>query len=57
MMCYKDMTFCSFYQDCIYKLSCKRRLTPEVKKDAQDFGLPIMAYLDKPDCFEECTLD
>ncbi len=52
MICYLDMTFCSFYQEC-EKYDCPRALTPEVKKRAEKIGLPICQFIEKPDCFKE----
>lgn len=50
MLCYKDMTFCS-YLECAKK-DCHRRLTEEVEKAAKKSGLLICSWSEKPDCFE-----
>ena len=50
MLCYKDMTFCPFL-DCKVE-SCHRRLTEKIKKDAENFGLPVARFIDRPDCYE-----
>lgn len=52
MMCYKDMTFCS-YSDCTNFNKCPRRLTESVKKDAVRLGLPICRFAGQPKCFED----
>lgn len=49
MICYRDMTFCDF--GC--KSTCKRKLTEKIKREAEDFRLPICLYVDKPACFKE----
>ena len=49
MICYKDMTFCSYYKECERK-DCVRALTPEVVQAAEKFGLPICQFAEKPDC-------
>ena len=53
MICYKDMTFCGFYKQCEFGSKCHRALTPKIKNDANDFGLPICEYGEKPQCFEQ----
>jgi len=50
MICYKDMTFCSYYNGCDEE-DCDRKLTPEVEAAAEKFGLPICQFLNKPDCW------
>lgn len=52
MICYKDMTFCTFYEDCEYGDKCLRALTDEVKADAERWmkDAPICCFVDKPDC-------
>jgi len=52
MMCYKDMTFCTFYDECEAGEECKHGLTETIKLDAQRAGLLISAYVDRPDCFK-----
>jgi len=49
MLCYKDMTFCSYYKECKDK-DCIRALTPEVEESARKFGLPISHFAERPDC-------
>ena len=51
MICYKDMTYCSFYKECA--VECHRALTPEIRKEAVDFGLLICMFMEKPDCFKQ----
>lgn len=57
MICYKDMTFCSFYKDCKEGLTCGRALTEEVRKEAKKwFGsddAPICQFVHKPDCWKQ----
>ena len=58
MMCYRDMTFCRFYEDCKHKDNCARPLTPEVLAAAQEWwspctgGAPIAQFSTKPNCHE-----
>lgn len=59
MLCYKDMTFCSFHDKCkespINNGKCPRALTKEVLDGAEKWwgktGAPICAFSKKPDCF------
>ncbi len=53
MICYRDKTFCPFWKNCKLGEKCKRKLTKQIEKEAKDFGLPIMVYIDKPECFIE----
>ena len=57
MLCYKDSTFCTFYQECKNGSKCSRVLTDKVKEDAKRWwgneDYPICIYSDKPDCFVE----
>ena len=60
MLCYKDMTFCSFYKDCKDGETCERALTDEVKADAKNWGdswgcddTPICEFTEKPECFKK----
>jgi len=51
-MTYRDMTFCSFWEDCAEP--CSRALTPEVIKKANEWleNAPISRFLEKPDCWK-----
>lgn len=49
MICYRDMTFCSFYKEC--KNPCGRSLTEEVEKEADSAHLLISQFIEKPECF------
>lgn len=53
MMCYKDRTFCEFYENCKYADECGYKLTPEVILKAEQLGLYISRYVEKPSCYEE----
>lgn len=57
MICYKDKTFCKFYEECALGKDCSRALTPEVIEDATKWlellDVPISVYLNKPECFKE----
>lgn len=53
MICYKDMTFCSYYKKCNDAKNCDRKLTPEVIKAAEEWmkDPPICQFAEKPTCF------
>lgn len=50
MECYQDRTFCSF-ADCDEFGECSRSLTGEICQQANEAGLPICRFLDRPDCY------
>lgn len=56
MMCYRDKTFCQFWQECQKGEDCHRRLDDEVKSKAVKWwgneDAPICTYVDKQECFE-----
>lgn len=56
-MCYRDMTFCPFYEDCKHREECHRPLTPEVVKKAEEWwggpDAPIAEFTSKPNCYEQ----
>ena len=56
MICYKDRCYCDFYKTCNKGQSCNRAATAKLINDANDFGLPVAYYTDKPDCFELSVL-
>jgi len=53
MICYRDMTFCTFYKDCANATDCERKLTPEIAEAAEEFGLPIAQFTAPPQCHEK----
>ena len=57
MICYRDMTFCNFWWDCEEGLNCDRALTPKVRVKAEEFGLPICQFVDKPDCWIKMKIE
>ena len=58
MLCYMDMTFCTYYKNCAHHLggACHRGLTPEVMRAAERWWkspeAPICQYAQKPNCYE-----
>lgn len=56
MICYRDMTFCSFYTNCAVGSTCSRALTPEVVKKANLWWgrpeAPISQFVDQPHCHQ-----
>ena len=57
MMCYKDMTFCTYYEDCSKSNECLKPFTREVLRQAMNWwggvNAPIMTFAEKPECWEE----
>jgi hypothetical protein len=51
MICYLDMTFCRFHEDCNEGDTCERAATNEVWNDAELMRLPLSVYAEKPQCF------
>lgn len=53
-MTYKDMTFCTFYENCANSKGCHRKLTPTVRAQAELWwggpGAPISMWLRLPKC-------
>jgi len=52
MLCYKDKTFCEFYKECKKNKDCGKALIEKVQKEADDIGLSICRFEDRPNCFE-----
>lgn len=54
MICYRDMTFCPFYDSCKNGDICDRAYTQSVKDAAMTWwgndAPPVCLYTDKPDC-------
>ena len=55
MICYRDMTFCSHYEDCKDAAQCNRPLTLAVRESAAAWwtgegDAPICTYTYQPDC-------
>ena len=70
MICYRDMTFCTYYTSCTHGNTCNRALTPEVIKkadewwngggvlaeDNEDMGeAPISVFAEKSECFVDIS--
>jgi len=53
MICFNDMTYCSFFEWCKNGKRCFRALTKKVKDNAMRADMGIAVFVDKPDCFEE----
>ena len=61
MICYRDMTFCPFWDECKDGKECFRALTNEVWNKAHKWwgldkskdDIPICLFTEKPDCFKE----
>ena len=54
---FRDMTFCSFFTDCVHGEVCNRALTEQVKADAIKWwgndNAPICMFSEPPKCFNE----
>ncbi len=57
MLCYRDMTFCGYYEDCRKGKTCHRALTIAVRNAAQSNHLPICQFGEHPDCYKEKEAD
>ncbi len=63
MICYRDMTFCTYHKNCQNSSICSRALTPEIEKKADEWwesvkfndngGAPICVFADAPECYEQ----
>lgn len=53
MICYRDRTYCPYWETCRDAGPCSRKLTEDVKKAAEDLGLPICQFAEKPHCYRE----
>ena len=53
MMCYKDKTFCTYYETCQDGKDCFRALTVAVRSEAGSFNMAIAQFTDKPECYKE----
>ena len=61
MICYRDMTFCSFYVGCAEGDTCHRAFTPECRVRADEWwagydageSAPVCFFFKIPDCFKE----
>lgn len=51
MICFKDMTFCSFFEECMDGEDCHRALTEGVWREAEESGMPISRFAEWPECF------
>ena len=56
MICYRDMTFCSYWKECKDGINCFRALTSQVIYNAGKWwgkeNPPISLFAEKPDCFK-----
>ena len=55
MICFRDKTFCPYYEECVKGENCPDALTEKVKEDAERWmkNAPIMQFAGKPECFKE----
>ena len=52
MLCYRDMTFCPFWESCRKMADCGRALTPDIVERAHLAKMDISQYADKPECYK-----
>lgn len=57
MICYRDMTFCSYYKECVNGDECGRALDESVVVGAKAIGLFIMQFSSNPECYVEKDCD
>lgn len=54
MLCFRDMTFCQFHEDCADAKICHRPLTAEVLAAAEKWwgseNVPICQFAERPTC-------
>lgn len=58
-MCYRDRTYCPFWESCVEGKECPRALTSEIIEGANKFGkecgmdggFPISRFANYPDCY------
>lgn len=53
MICYRDMTFCPYWEECVNAADCERALTNEVWREAFEAGVGVAQFTEKPECFED----
>ena len=53
MICYRDMTFCTYWENCANGATCSRALTKFTEYGAREIDLPICQFAEKPECFVE----
>ena len=51
MICYQDREFCTA-TDCAGYKQCLRALTPEVRAEAKESGLPFSVFSSNPMCYK-----
>lgn len=52
MLCYRDMTFCNYHEQCLSGKDCPRALTEDVMRGAEAHKLHISVFADHPWCYE-----
>lgn len=53
MIAYRDMTFCKYYETCLFGSTCPRALTEDVEHAADKAGLDICQFSEQPECYTE----
>lgn len=51
MICYRDMTFCPFWQDCTQGAKCPRAATTFVFSEARRLRIGVCQFMERPDCW------
>ena len=52
MLCYRDMTFCDYYDKCYKGEECFRALTPAVWAKSREHELEVSHFASPPECFK-----
>ena len=57
MICFRDMTFCPFHEECTDGTECPRALTEQVESLAVEWwgsnSAPIAQFSERPHCFSK----
>jgi len=59
MMCYRDMTFCPYHENCRKGHNCPRAYTGQVKRGAHRWmgeNAPVCMYSAEPECYQKLNL-
>jgi hypothetical protein len=61
MICFRDKTFCPYWEGCTKGNNCDRAIKPEVIADGVKWwgrdDFPMETYSEKPKCFTEMSND
>lgn len=52
MKCFRDTTYCRYYQHCRYGKVCNKALTQEIREEAMKYRFFLCEYTIEPDCYK-----